>query len=67
MLACVLQEISKLESELSNLESQIEMQTNNVQVKDGELTALQDEVNHVSHTKRICRTTTSALVTADFQ
>lgn len=49
----LLQEISRLESELSNLKSQIEMQTNNMQVKDSEVTALQDEVNHVSHGKWI--------------
>lgn len=50
----VLQEISRLESELWNLKSQIEMQISNVRVKDSEVTALQDEVNHVSHAKRIC-------------
>ncbi|KAI5105496.1 structural maintenance of chromosomes protein 1B, partial [Silurus meridionalis] len=40
-------EISRLGSELSNLKSQIEMQANNVQVKDGEVTAIQDEINHM--------------------
>lgn len=49
MLVGVLQEISRLQSELSNLKSQIEMQTNNLKVNDSRVSALQNELNHVRH------------------
>lgn len=51
-VACLLllQEISRLESELSNLESQIELQTANVQVKDSDMMTIQEKVNKVTHT-----------------
>lgn len=51
--SCVLQEISRLQSELSNLKSQIEMQTNSVQVIESSVTALQNELNHVSRKEYI--------------
>ncbi|KAK3564796.1 hypothetical protein QTP86_027827, partial [Hemibagrus guttatus] len=50
LLVGVLQEISRLQSKLSNLKSQIEMQTNNVQVNDSRVSALQDELNHMEDT-----------------
>uniref|UniRef100_A0A3B4DNT4 Structural maintenance of chromosomes protein n=1 Tax=Pygocentrus nattereri TaxID=42514 RepID=A0A3B4DNT4_PYGNA len=45
-LACLLlvQEISRLASELSNLESHIEMQAENVQVKDSDMMAIQQKL-----------------------
>uniref|UniRef100_A0AAR2K081 SMC hinge domain-containing protein n=1 Tax=Pygocentrus nattereri TaxID=42514 RepID=A0AAR2K081_PYGNA len=48
-LACLLlvQEISRLASELSNLESHIEMQAENVQVKDSDMMAIQQKVNQL--------------------
>uniref|UniRef100_A0AAR2KUD8 SMC hinge domain-containing protein n=1 Tax=Pygocentrus nattereri TaxID=42514 RepID=A0AAR2KUD8_PYGNA len=40
-------EISRLASELSNLESHIEMQAENVQVKDSDMMAIQQKVNQL--------------------
>ncbi|KAL7862605.1 hypothetical protein SRHO_G00115890 [Serrasalmus rhombeus] len=40
-------EISRLASELSNLESHIEMQAENVQVKDSDMMAIQQKVNEL--------------------
>lgn len=44
---CELQEISKLRSELSNLEAQIEIQTESVELKDNEMKAVRDQINQV--------------------
>lgn len=46
---CVLklQEISKLGSELSNLEAQVEIQTQAVELKDNEMKTIRDQINQV--------------------
>uniref|UniRef100_A0A672Q8R3 Structural maintenance of chromosomes protein 1B-like n=1 Tax=Sinocyclocheilus grahami TaxID=75366 RepID=A0A672Q8R3_SINGR len=41
------QEISKLRSELSNLEAQIEIQTESVELKDNEMKAVRDKINQL--------------------
>ncbi|KAG1939050.1 structural maintenance of chromosomes protein 1B isoform X2 [Pimephales promelas] len=40
-------EISKLRSELSNLEAQIEIQTENVELKDNEMNAIRDQIHQM--------------------
>lgn len=45
---CELQEISKLRSELSNLEAQIEIQTESVELKDNEMKATRDKIHQVN-------------------
>uniref|UniRef100_A0A9J7XZQ2 Structural maintenance of chromosomes 1B n=1 Tax=Cyprinus carpio carpio TaxID=630221 RepID=A0A9J7XZQ2_CYPCA len=41
------QEISKLRSELSNLEAQIEIQTESVELKDNQMKAVRDKINQL--------------------
>lgn len=52
----LLQEISRMESELANLDSQIQMQQESVEAKDAEMKKIRDQVDQVLPSVCICLT-----------
>ena len=55
------QEISRMESELANLDSQIQMQQESVEAKDAEMKKIRDQIDQVLTSVCTCLTATLIL------